>query len=76
MLAGSVAEMVSGTPYRQLFKESLWEPAGMHSTTFSPSEVEGSGNFSDGHYDPGNGSEIVVGPRDNDLWAAGVKRKR
>jgi CubicO group peptidase (beta-lactamase class C family) len=71
MLAGLVAERASGTPYRELFKQNLWERAGMHSTTFSPTEVLDAGNYSNGHYSPDTGGEIVVGPRDNDLWAAG-----
>ncbi len=50
MIAGLVAERASGTPYRNLFKHSLWEPAGMDSTTFDPAEVMASGNYSDGHH--------------------------
>ena len=50
MIAGLVAERASGTPYRDLLKYSLWEPAGMHSTTFDPDEVMASGNYSDGHH--------------------------
>ena len=48
-LAGLVAERASGTPYRDLVTESLWEPAGMNSTTFDSSEARASGNFSHGH---------------------------
>jgi CubicO group peptidase (beta-lactamase class C family) len=72
MLAGLVAERASGTPYRDLYKESLWEPAGMHSTTFDPLEVIQWGNYSQGHYyDPAEGRSFVVGPSDNDFWAGG-----
>jgi CubicO group peptidase (beta-lactamase class C family) len=72
MLAGLVAERASGTPYRDLFKESLWEPAGMNSTTFDPAEVIQRGNYSQGHYyDPVELQSYVVGPSDNDYWAAG-----
>jgi len=72
MIAGLVAERASGTPYRDLFKDTLWEPAGMHSTTFNPTEVVQSANFSRGHYyDSGAGREYVLGPHDNDLWTVG-----
>jgi len=72
MIAGLVAERASGTPYRDLFKESLWEPAGMHSTTFDPDEVIGTNNYATGHYyDSETDREYFMGPRDNDLWAAG-----
>ena len=72
MLAGLVAERAAGVPYRQLYKESLWEPAGMSSTTFDPSEVVAAGNYATGHYrEQSGGPEFTVGPRDNDLWAAG-----
>jgi CubicO group peptidase (beta-lactamase class C family) len=72
MIAGLVAERASGMPYRDLFKENLWEPAEMYATTFDPSEVVRSGNYSYGHYyDTEGNREIVVGPHDNDLWAAG-----
>lgn len=72
MIAGLVAERASGTPYRNLLKNNLWEPAGMHSTTFDPAEVEASGNYSNGHhYDPGANEWTIVGPRDLDSWPAG-----
>ncbi len=72
MIAGLVAERASGTPYRDLYKESLWEPAGMHSTTFDPDEVMATHNFATGHYvDDVTGREHYLGPKDNDLWAAG-----
>ena len=72
MIAGLVAERASGTPYRDLLKNSLWEPAGMHSTTFDPDEVVASGNYSHGHfYDSGTGGWQLVDPRDFDSWAAG-----
>ena len=72
MLAGLVAERASGIPYRDLLKSSLWEPAGMHSTTFDPAEVEASGNYSNGHhYDSATDSWTMVGPRDLDSWTAG-----
>ena len=72
MIAGLVAERASGTPYRDLLKNSLWEPAGMHSTTFDPDEVVASGNYSHGHfYDSGTGGWQLVDPRDFDSWTAG-----
>ncbi len=72
MLAGLVAERASGIPYRDLFKQRLWEPAGMHATTFSPDEVIAGGDYSYGHYtDPETNRMIYVDPTDNDLWAAG-----
>ncbi len=72
MIAGLVAERAAGTPYRDLYKESLWEPAGMHSTTFDPDEVIASSNYATGHYyDSEAGRELYFGPRENDLWAAG-----
>jgi len=72
MIAGLVAERASGIPYRDLLKYSLWEPAGMHSTTFDPAEVEASGNYSYGHhYDSATNSWTMVGPRDLDSWTAG-----
>ena len=72
MIAGLVAERASGIPYRDLFKDSLWEPAGMHSTTFDPTEVVRSANFSRGHYyDAGEDREYIIGPHDFDSWTAG-----
>ena len=72
MVAGLVAERASGTPYRDLLKNSLWEPAGMHLTTFDPDEVVASGNYSHGHfYDSGTGGWQLVDPRDFDSWTAG-----
>jgi D-alanyl-D-alanine carboxypeptidase len=72
MIAGLVAERASGTPYRDLLKNSLWEPAGMHSTTFDPDEVVASGNYSHGHfYDSGTSRWELVDPRDFDSWTAG-----
>jgi len=71
-LAGLVAERASGTPYRQLFRTSLWEPAGMDSTTFEPSDAVASGNYSFGHYwDAEQQRELIFSPGVNDLWAAG-----
>ena len=72
MIAGLVAERASGTPYRDLYKDSLWEPAGMHSTTFDPNEVIASGNYSDGHhYDPTTHTWYVLGPDGFESWAGG-----
>ena len=72
MLAGLVAERASGTPYRDLLKNSVWEPAGMHSTTFDPTEVVRSVNFSWGHYyDPEEDSEYIISPYDYDSWTLG-----
>jgi CubicO group peptidase (beta-lactamase class C family) len=72
MLAGLIAERAGGTPYRQLLKESLWEPAGMDSTTFDPADVEANGNFAHGHcWVCSLGGEVVVGPEENDLWDVG-----
>ncbi len=72
MIAGLIAERAAGTPYRQLFKENLWQPAGMDSTTFSPDEVIGSGNYAYGHcYTCAIGGERIVVPEEHDLWAVG-----
>jgi CubicO group peptidase (beta-lactamase class C family) len=72
MLAGLVAERASGVPYRDLFKQNLWEPAGMHHTTFDPQEVLDGDNFALGHSrDPRTGNEFTVGPRQSDYWAVG-----
>ena len=72
MLAGLEAERASGTPYRDLYKKSLWEPAGMHSTTFDPDEVVETGNFAYGHcWVCSIGDEVIVPPEQNDLWDVG-----
>jgi CubicO group peptidase (beta-lactamase class C family) len=72
MIAGLVAERASGTPYRDLLKNSLWEPAGMHSTTFDPTEVMASGNYSDGHhYDATTYTWYVLDPEGFESWAGG-----
>jgi CubicO group peptidase (beta-lactamase class C family) len=72
MIAGLVAERASGTPYRDLLKNNLWEPAGMHSTTFDPTEVMASGNYSDGHhYDPTTYTWYVLSPDGFESWAGG-----
>jgi len=72
MLAGLVAERASETRYRELYRESLWVPAGMHSTTFNPSEVLQWGNFATGYYyDSAADEEYFIAPRDFDLWAFG-----
>jgi len=72
MLAGLVAERASGVPYRDLLKQQLWEPAGMHATTFSPSEVIDGGDYSYGHaVDPETGVSTFIAPTRYDLWAAG-----
>jgi len=72
MLAGLIAERAGGTPYRQLFRQSLWEPAGMHSTTFDPAEVRETGNFAYGHcWVCSAGGEVIVPPEENDVWDVG-----
>jgi CubicO group peptidase (beta-lactamase class C family) len=72
MIAGLVAERASGTPYRDLMKDGLWEPAGMSSTTFSPQEVIASGNYSYGHhYDPVGDHWYIFRPNDYDSWPMG-----
>jgi len=72
MIAGLVAERASGIPYRDLLKYSLWEPAGMHSTTFDPTEVMASGNYSDGHYyDTTAYRWYVIEPDGFDSWTGG-----
>jgi CubicO group peptidase (beta-lactamase class C family) len=72
MLAGLIAERAGGTPYRRLFRQSLWEPAGMDSTTFDPAEVRETGNFAFGHcWVCSIGDEVIVPPEENDLWDAG-----
>jgi CubicO group peptidase (beta-lactamase class C family) len=72
MIAGLVAERAAGIPYRQHYKWSLWEPAGMHSTTFNPDEVVATDNYAWGHYyDTVENSWVTVTPHDRDLWGAG-----
>jgi len=72
MIAGLVAERASGTPYRDLLKNSVWEPAGMNSTTFDPAEVVANGNYAHGHcWVCSIGGEVVVPPEENDLWDVG-----
>jgi CubicO group peptidase (beta-lactamase class C family) len=72
MIAGLVAERASGVPYRDLLKYSLWEPAGMHSTTFDPTEVMASGNYSDGHfYDTEAYRWYVIEPDGFESWTGG-----
>jgi len=72
MLAGLVAERAAGMPYRELYAEDLWEPAGMSHTTFDAREVVRWGNFSYGHYyDSETDREYVLSPLDNDFWASG-----
>jgi CubicO group peptidase (beta-lactamase class C family) len=72
MLAGLVAERASGVPYRDLLKQQLWEPAGMHATTFTPAEVIEGGDYSYGHAThPVTNTPLYISPTDNDLWAAG-----
>ena len=72
MVAGLVAERAAGVPYRDLYKQSLWEPAGMHHTTFSPVDVIRRGNYANGYYyDAESDREYNFGPLDNDFWASG-----
>jgi CubicO group peptidase (beta-lactamase class C family) len=72
LIAGLIAERASGTPYRQLLKQSLWQPAGMNSTTFDPAEVVATGNYAHGHcWICSQGGEVVVPPEENDLWDVG-----
>jgi CubicO group peptidase (beta-lactamase class C family) len=72
MIAGLVAERAAGIFYRPLYKSSLWEPAGMHSTTFNPDEVVATDNYAWGrYYNTVENSWITVSPHDNDLWGAG-----
>jgi CubicO group peptidase (beta-lactamase class C family) len=72
MLAGLVAERASGVPYRDLYKQSLWEPAGMLHTTFSPTDVIRRGNYANGYYhDAESNRDYDLGPLDNDFWAVG-----
>ena len=69
MLAGLVAERASGVPYRDLLKQQLWEPAGMHATTFTPAEVIEGGDYSYGHAThPVTNTPLYISPTDNDLW--------
>jgi len=72
MIAGLVAERASGVPYRDLLKYSVWEPAGMHSTTFDPNEVLASGNYADGHhYDTAAYRWYIIEPDGFESWAVG-----
>ena len=72
MIAGLIAERAGGVNYRQLMKQSLWEPAGMGSTTFDPAEVVATGNYAYGHcWVCSQGGEVIVPPEENDLWDVG-----
>lgn len=66
-LAGLVAERASGTPYAELVRDELWEPAGLLSTTLSPTAVVARGNYTWGHFRsaPG-GAETVYAPTSYD----------
>ncbi len=48
MLAGLIAQKVTGTSYRQLMHERVFEPLGMHRTVFLPSEVLSDGDYGNG----------------------------
>lgn len=48
MLAGLLAETVTGTPYRQLMHDRVLVPLGMARTFFLPSEVIADGDYANG----------------------------
>lgn len=48
MVAGLIAEMVAGVPYRQLMRERVFDPLGMTRTVFLPSEVLADGDYASG----------------------------
>ncbi len=48
MLAGLVAEKVSGVPYRDLMRTAVLRPLGMERTLFSPAEVVADGDYAIG----------------------------
>ena len=57
MLAGLLAETVTGVPYRTLMHDRVLAPLGMHRTVFLPSEV-----LSDGDYAIGQSCDPVADP--------------
>ncbi len=72
MLAGLVAQNVSGVDYRTLLRDRLWLPAGMSRTTFNPAEATADGNFAYGHtWSEAQQQWIPTHPSTVDSWAAG-----
>jgi len=72
MLAGLVAQNVSGVDYRTLLRERLWLPAGMSHTTFDAVQVAADGNFAYGHtWSDTQHRWIPTHPYTVDSWAAG-----
>lgn len=48
MLAGLLAQKATGIPYRQLMRERVFRPLGMHRTVFLPSEAKADGDYAVG----------------------------
>jgi CubicO group peptidase (beta-lactamase class C family) len=72
MLAGLVAQNVSGVDYRSLLRDRLWLPAGMNHTTFDAEAVASAGNFAYGHtWNDAQNRWNLTHPETVDSWAAG-----
>lgn len=71
MLAGLAVERASGVPYRTYMENNVFAPAGMNSTTFSPSTVMATRNFAYGHDRArAGGRETIYRPDSYDNAAA------
>jgi len=72
MLAGLIAEMTSGVPYRQLMHDRVFIPLGMSRTYFTQAEVLADGDFAEGKTvaDPAAGipARVLPGSYENP-WA-------
>ena len=67
-LAALPVERVSGMSFADYVTQKLWQPAGMHVTTFDPEAVVASGNYATGHirrdprYEPADFQRIYALP--------------
>jgi D-alanyl-D-alanine carboxypeptidase len=62
-LVGLAAERAAGRPYPEVMRQTIWEPAGMHSTFARPPEAIAYGDFSYGHFlNPTTGEAEVFAP--------------
>lgn len=71
MMAGFVAETVSGVPYRTYMAENVWGPLGMNRTFLLPSDVIADGDYASGstlHWDTGEPMIATPDSYDNG-WA-------
>jgi CubicO group peptidase (beta-lactamase class C family) len=68
-LAGLVAERAAGLPYREVMRQTVWEPAGMRSTFQLPQEAIAYGDFSHGHWtNPQTGQPEEFAPDTYECW--------